>query len=138
MINYVLGFAFSRNRQNVVLIEKQRPEWQKGQLNGVGGKVELFDDSEVDAMVREFHEETGAVTTPGDWDHFATMVARGYKIHCFRSFSDASKDCSTTTDEEVISVPLKTLNEWPVIVNLKWLTAMALDVNIKISEIALT
>jgi len=37
---YVAGFMFSPDLENVVLIEKQKPEWQKGKYNAVGGKIE--------------------------------------------------------------------------------------------------
>jgi 8-oxo-dGTP diphosphatase len=37
---YVLGFLFDPSQKDVVLIKKLKPEWQKGKLNGVGGKIE--------------------------------------------------------------------------------------------------
>ena len=43
----------------VVLTHKNRPAWQAGKLNGVGGKIELL-ESPVAAMVREF--ELGLAT----------------------------------------------------------------------------
>ena len=39
--NYVLGFAFSKSGQMVLLIWKNKPEWQRGKMNGIGGKIEL-------------------------------------------------------------------------------------------------
>lgn len=39
-MQYVLGFMFSNLMNNVVLLQKQKPNWQKGLWNGVGGKVE--------------------------------------------------------------------------------------------------
>ncbi len=36
---YVVGFMFTEDEKQVVLIEKKRPEWQAGKLNGVGGKI---------------------------------------------------------------------------------------------------
>ena len=59
-INYVLGFAFSENAGSVLLVRKLRPEWQKGLLNGIGGKIEENEDiTSLDAMRRECKEETG-------------------------------------------------------------------------------
>jgi len=40
MTAYCLGFAFYRSRRKVVLIRKTKPDWQRGKLNGVGGKIE--------------------------------------------------------------------------------------------------
>ena len=54
----VVGFMFSVLKSSVVLIKKERPKWQEGKLNGVGGKVEKG-ESPFDAMKREFLEETG-------------------------------------------------------------------------------
>ena len=40
MMNYCAGFLFDPEKELVVLIEKQKPAWQKGKLNAVGGKIE--------------------------------------------------------------------------------------------------
>ena len=39
-IKYVTGFLFSPDKKSVVLINKNRPAFQVGKLNGVGGKIE--------------------------------------------------------------------------------------------------
>lgn len=65
-IDYVCGFMFSPTLTQVVLIEKKKPSWQKGLLNGVGGKVEPREEPSY-AMAREFKEETGVVTHPQHW-----------------------------------------------------------------------
>ena len=54
---YVLGFAFNKGCTEVLLIEKKRPNWMVGKLNGVGGHIE-DGETPIDAMVREFKEET--------------------------------------------------------------------------------
>jgi 8-oxo-dGTP diphosphatase len=80
MTEYVLGFAFDSNEE-VVLIRKNKPDWQRGLLNGVGGKIEE-NESSYAAMVREFHEETG-VRLHG-WDNFARMEFREVNVvHCY-------------------------------------------------------
>jgi len=53
---YVAGFLHSA--EFVLLVRKNQPEWQAGKLNGVGGKMEMHELA-LDAMRREFHEETG-------------------------------------------------------------------------------
>jgi 8-oxo-dGTP diphosphatase len=62
MNNFVLGFITDRKR--VLLIRKNRPDWQKGLYNGVGGLV-LLDETPTDAMIREAKEETNLDIT--DW-----------------------------------------------------------------------
>src|SRR6478752_4549150 len=53
---YVLGFAFSRGGDEVLMIRKNHPEWMKGKFNGIGGKVQE-NESMLTAMVRECREE---------------------------------------------------------------------------------
>lgn len=56
MKDYVLGFAFDK-RGAVAMILKNRPDWQAGKWNGIGGHVEKG-ELPVVAMEREFFEET--------------------------------------------------------------------------------
>ena len=85
MIKYVVGFAFSRYGNNVALIEKRKPEWQKGKLNGIGGKIE-DGEMHIDAMVREFKEETGVVTYPDVWTYLSQMRGKDYTLDVFKAF----------------------------------------------------
>ena len=107
MKKYVLGFAFDKYKHNVVLLEKNRPDWQKGLWNGIGGKVENTDYDEGFAMCREFKEETGIDSFPETWKHFATMrfdndIMGGIaEVYCFKAFSDSIFNCATVEDEEV-------------------------------------
>ena len=41
MSAYTLGFVFDSSQEKVLLVHKQRPAWQAGKVNGIGGKVEL-------------------------------------------------------------------------------------------------
>jgi len=47
----------------LLLVLKDRPAWQKGRLNLVGGKVEPGETC-LHAAMREFHEETGMMGNP--------------------------------------------------------------------------
>jgi 8-oxo-dGTP pyrophosphatase MutT (NUDIX family) len=59
MKNYVLIYAIPRFVTNdVLLVMKDRPEWQKGFLNLIGGKVEEGESLE-ECAIRELKEETG-------------------------------------------------------------------------------
>ena len=130
---YVLGFAFDYKRQNVVLIHKEKPEWQAGKLNGVGGKFEKEDKSIHDAMVREFFEETGVLTRKEDWTHYATMsfdndiMGGGAQIYVFRMRNDEIKDCSTYEQEVVEIIPLIEVYSKPLMHNLHILIPLALQ-----------
>lgn len=111
---YVLGFAFSKDRQYLVLIKKDRPEWQAGKLNGIGGKLEPrkdnkeFNEDPIDAMIREFKEETGVSTEAKDWDYFGKMsfkkdvMGGSANIYLYRMFSEEIYGCHKVETEEVI------------------------------------
>ena len=134
-MDYVVGLAFNTAGTKVVLIHKLKPEWQKGFLNGVGGKVEKL-ESVPHAMVREFEEEAGVKTRPGEWGHFATGTgARGsdgaYKrsdrVYYYRLFSDRVFHAAKTMEAEAISkLWVSNLVDYPIVLNLKWLIPLAL------------
>lgn len=115
---------FKPDRSAVVLIEKNRPAWQAGKLNGVGGKIEPGEWT-VDAMVREFKEETGCETLTKDWEYFLTLEGGDWRVYCYRAFRDAQ--LRWVTDECPFWTFLDELREHPHIPNLAWLIPMALD-----------
>ena len=123
MIEYVVGFAIDRLDQ-VALIRKNRPDWQRGLLNGIGGKVEPGEVPE-NAMVREFHEETGLKLT--SWEHFLTMSFPDATIYFYRHVDTDPRllsEIRSVTDEKVglFHVYSPGLN---VVPNLLWLIPLA-------------
>ena len=96
---YVVGFMFDTEGESVALIEKNRPSWQKGKLNGIGGHIEPG-ESPIDAMVREFREETGHDSSSFPWGKFATLSGDQYVVHFFTSIGPV-RSLQTTTDERV-------------------------------------
>jgi 8-oxo-dGTP diphosphatase len=128
-MNYVVGFIFSSDRNKVALIEKLKPEWQAGKLNGVGGKIEASDESPLDAMVREFEEETGALIA--EWRHFCTLSFRGGYVYFFEHTEwpgelAGTNSVTSMTDEQVGWYDVANIPE-NAIPNLRWLIPMALD-----------
>lgn len=119
----VVGFAFDPTLERVLLIEKNRPEWQKGYLNGPGGKIEPG-ETPVEAMQREFREETG-IDHP-DWEHYATLVADGVSIWCFRAILNIDAAGQTTDERLVRAFPDKMMANPKVMHNLRWLIPMAM------------
>lgn len=77
---YVLGFLFDASLDNVVLIRKQKPKWQAGLLNDVGGKVHSG-EADLAAMRREFREETGAKIA--EWFPFACLTGKEWTVRCY-------------------------------------------------------
>jgi 8-oxo-dGTP diphosphatase len=127
MTEYTLGFAFDLTKRFVVLIEKKHPAWLAGKLNGVGGKVNKDDSSITDCMRREFEEEAGVDIS--DWSMFARLRGNGYRVCCYRAFTDLALEARTTTDEEIHKLPVDKLQLLPVIGNLAYLIPLALDLS---------
>ena len=127
MTNYCLGFAFDV-RGNVALIRKNRPEWQAGKLNGIGGHVEER-ESPIDAMVREFREEAGLEIPFDQWERFALMEGVGVRVDCFRALDvNLVGKVETKTDERIIVMNHNFVQaDDSVIPNLRWLVPAAFD-----------
>ncbi len=120
----VVGFMFNENETDVLLIEKKKPKWQFGKFNGIGGKCE---DGEpfINAMVREFKEETG-IDTKG-WFEVTTIGGEDWEVMVYALKSDCVFDFKTMEEETVNLIPLKELDSYNLISNLYWLIPMCLD-----------
>lgn len=69
---YTVGFAFDNYpMRNVLLVEKKKPDFMAGKLNGIGGSVE-HGESPGAAHWREFREETLIDDTIA-WTHIAIL-----------------------------------------------------------------
>jgi 8-oxo-dGTP diphosphatase len=128
MKQYVVGFCFNKAGTKVLLIRKEKPEWQKGRLNGIGGKIENYDASPVLAMIREAYEEAGISPT---WIPFGHYKGADYELYMFKAFDDnAFGVFETKEEEEVVAIELDDLpwrNEKGMIWNLNWMIPLALD-----------
>jgi len=126
LIKYVCGFMFDNNYQNVALIRKNKPEWQKGFLNGIGGKIE-FGETIEDAMIREFKEETGFDTSYDEWFPFAEITQKDeWCVYFFHTRGNLSL-LKTVESEEIVILPLKELFESKSLPSVKWLINLCLD-----------
>lgn len=100
-MNYVCGFLFETDLQRVLLRLKARPAWQRGKLNGIGGKVESG-ETPFYAMRREAREETGVEDShlQAGWELFRTERFRseapdgniGVAVHFFAAQLRAGLD----------------------------------------------
>ena len=97
---YTLGFAFD-DLGRVALIEKQKPDWQKGKWNGIGGKFERG-ESDAQCMYREFLEETGVAILPEKWTAFGTIRGADCYVYLFTTAEKAVRDVATLEDEQVM------------------------------------
>lgn len=126
MIKYVVGFMFNGKETDVLLIEKQKPQWQIGKFNGIGGKVEE-NESSLEAMVREFKEETGIYS--GNWKYIITMKGDDWSVDVFTCKSNNVFSFKSMESEQVNLIPLYQLDDYDLISNLYWLIPMCLDKN---------
>jgi 8-oxo-dGTP diphosphatase len=125
---YVLGFLFSDDEEFCVLVQKNKPEWQAGLLNGVGGKIE-DGETALAAVRREFLEETGVDTSLIEWRPFCEMFGNDWVVYCFMARDREWHKVGTTTPEKIICVSVKELRTLSCVSNLYWLVQMALDKN---------
>jgi 8-oxo-dGTP diphosphatase len=125
MKRYVVGFMFNDDKSKICLIKKNRPEWQKGLLNGIGGHIELGESS-LDSMIREFYEETGVATHIMAWCHVCTLRFPYAEVEFFAGANTYYVEkVKTTTDETVHIVDVAGLSG--VIENLPPLIELSLQ-----------
>lgn len=135
---YVAGFAFDHVLQRVAMIRKTKPAWQAGRHNGIGGKLEAG-ETPLNAMVREFQEETSVKTEFHQWHHFAQLDIRAdvkvdkhepasVDFFCTVLSQHQGWDLQTTTEEEVVFMPLDQITPaaYNLLPNICWLVPMAL------------
>lgn len=113
---------FDKSLNTVALIEKNRPDWQKGRLNGLGGKIE-YGESAVEAMIREFEEEGGVYTK--DWNEFCNINGKTCQITCFWAIGNIL-EVRMAEDQEIFLVDTRNLVENKnILPNVAWLIPMA-------------
>lgn len=105
--NYVVGIAVDPDRTHGLFVLKNRPTWQAGFFNGVGGKIEV-DESPAEAMVREFFEETKIRTDFTDDEDEPTWRYVGRR---FREAQEPFQDGSYELHVFVIELPLEVMKK---------------------------
>jgi 8-oxo-dGTP diphosphatase len=121
---YVVGFLFNEDKSRVLLIRKNRPEWMAGQLNGVGGKIELG-ESPLSAMEREFWEEAGLVGLR--WNEIGVLVSPRSRIFVFEATGEPDQ-ATTQTDEPLVVFDVVNLSgASDLLPNLRWILPALID-----------
>ena len=136
MIKYVLGFLFDEKENNLVLIRKLKPDFLKGMLNGVGGKIESH-ETPLEAIEREFREETGLNIAWEQWQHKLSLTKDNeYFLYIFKANTPNLIGASTREKEEVgiyaLSSVLHPANYLNIVPNLKWIIPMLRDNTLKL------
>lgn len=131
MTSCVVGFAFDEGKEHILLIKKNRPLWQRGRYNGVGGHIRQG-EKPVEAMVREFAEEAGYVTKADQWKPLLRIIDQVHdtEVYFFHIMIDVD-DCCSMTDERVAVFPTIFLDGIDTLPNTQWLVLMAMDDDFK-------
>jgi 8-oxo-dGTP diphosphatase len=126
MTQYVCGFYFYHLLQRVALIEKKKPKWQAGKLNGIGGKIELR-EATIEAMRREFKEETGIYQN--DWNSLIILYGQDWVVYFFYAVAQPQQFeyVQTMEEEEVFKIDINDLQNYDHISNLDFLIPMAIN-----------
>jgi 8-oxo-dGTP diphosphatase len=127
--NYVVGFIYNKDKTHVALLRKDRPKWQAGLLNGIGGKID-GNESAMEAMVRECKEETTQSISDKEWTYFAQFGGDWGTVFCFSAvFDDLSLlVCEESENIEVINI--SNLQNEKTAPNIDFLVLMSLTDNI--------
>jgi len=122
---YVVGFMLDPMLSKVVLVRKLRPDFQRGLLNGVGGKVGDLrsDETAEEAMPREFEEETGGANL--NWRKFLCLLTAHSDITFFYAVGNVYV-AKTLTDEEIGVYDIDdVMNRCDTMPNIRWCIQMA-------------
>lgn len=140
MKQYCAGFVFDDFFSRVILIKKEKPVWQKGLYNAVGGKIESFDKSPADAMARECQEEINLVIPADKWVNFAELKGieprrvpiennpktnEDWSVEWFYANFSNLGEFKSNTDEKADIFNIKLLPK--TINNINWLICMAIS-----------
>lgn len=124
-MKYVAGLLFTKSRKHVALVRKNKPDWQKGKLNAIGGKIE-GDETPLQAMQREFREETGV--DRAEWERVVILDGPGFEVHFFAAFDDECWDVETVEQEPIeVHFVENAIRDKSLIPNLRVVMAIALD-----------
>jgi len=126
---YVLGFAFVG--EDVLLIHKLRgPSVVRNKLNGIGGNIEVG-ETPLNAMVREFKEETDIDTTLRQWNYKALMSVPAYQANIYvYSTKFVAPIAHKSMTDEIVSWYWMHNRALNIVDNLKWLLPLAFDDNV--------
>lgn len=135
-MKYTVCFIFSKCRRKVCLILKEKPNWQKGRYNGIGGKQEKGETTE-ETCIREVKEEIGLdiqLTSANAVCNILVADGQDTRVFFFRYFL-LSHQLPHQCEQETIQ--WFDVNNLPpnMIVNLNWLIPMALIDDENIYEI---
>lgn len=126
MIRYTLGFLFNQTLTKVLLIHKLKPDWQKGKINGLGGKFEQDEDA-FTCIAREVEEESSIRTTPSEWKKIGELHSSKWVVDVMAMIYNSDENNAKSMEEQKID--WRSVDSLPVNImsNLSWLIPMCKD-----------
>lgn len=123
---YTVGIIFNNDYTKVLLVHKQRPEWQKGKVNFVGGKYEAGETAQ-ECITRETEEETTLAIPPTQWTYIGTIHQSQGNVGILATQYNGNLADAAKNDHEEIE--WCDVNDLPhnAIRNLTWLIPLALE-----------
>lgn len=123
---YTLGFIFDQTLEKVLLIHKQKPEWQRGKINGVGGKYEQGETAP-SCIRRETRGETRLDIKEKDWISVGTIYQSAGNVGVLATrYIGACSDATSADHEKVEWFEIASLPD-NVMTNVHWLIPLALE-----------
>lgn len=123
MQKYVVGFVFNKDLDSVLLMHKNRPAWQNGLINGLGGKVDEGEDTFA-TVSREIEEESGLVIPKEDWVKAGKVYSNSFDMDVFGYIYEGQMSDAVTKEDEPIEwfkvsdLPQNTIENVPWLVNI--------------------
>lgn len=126
MKKFTVGFVFTPGFEKVLLVHKEKPDWQKGLMNGLGGKYEPGESAE-DCVSREVEEEAGLAIPPQLWRYVGKIEAETWCVDVLCAIWDEDPAEARKCDYE--EVEWVSVDELPsnVISNIPWLISICQD-----------
>lgn len=123
---YTLGFIFDHTKTSVLLIHKNRPDWQKGKVNGIGGHIEKGEEP-IDSFIREVREETGAELNPTHVHLVGYIQSPESLVYVYTTLYAGKKEAAASGTDEKIAWFATTELPPNIMSNLSWLIPLSLD-----------
>lgn len=125
-IRATLLFVFNSDLSQVLLIEKTKPDFHKGLLNGLGGK-NFAGESDLTCASRELKEESNLIIPEQNWKYYAHLHWQSWDVPVLAAvYSGKESDAKSMEDEVVAWHACQPLPK-NCISNLTWLIPMAKD-----------
>lgn len=98
---YTVGIYFDKRLDRVVLILKNRPNWQRGKWNFFRGPKESQETWE-QCVVREFKEECAVNTCVDDWKYIGIIENIDYEVHIYTTIQKDYQGCIKTNEDQKV------------------------------------